>query len=456
MTVLLLSTRPPRTNKIHLGSTTVPMARCACLMVLFLRSQSLLLLVAAKHPKSHNNNNNNNNYNGNRYESLIQLNPNYVPSRWRPANPNYDYLHRRTNRQQQQTQQLSNNDTHHNNNNNNNGNGDDDDDNTVAAQQNSSNNNDFEDEIYFSYVQSNDNDYTSRRTRRRPQQPPISSASGMASYYNPNQQQQQPQTTLLYSNGNTHDNLLSLMRECAALFPSLALTTTVSLAVFGSWQVPRLKRGVLQKWFVASLPNLQQGRWPSLVLSAASHANVFHIWFNLLALLSFGPAVQQSLQSHSLQKWPLWPLLLGAAVAGSATFLVWTQLIVENSYYGGCMGLSAVTFALMTVHSRMTPQARMRMLVGGVVPIQMTAQILLATLCSTTVVMMMLSLWSSKTKSHNRNPILQWASSSNIAHAAHLGGILFGLVYYEVWQRRYRIGWKLHQFKRHFFCTMNG
>ena len=236
--------------------------------------------------------------------------------------------------------------------------------------------------------------------------------------------------------------LVSLMREGTVLFPSLAATVAACLSVFVSWHIPACSN-LLQQWFVASRHNLAQGRWLSLVLSAFSHSSFTHIALNLVTLLSFGPAVQRSLQSTSLQPWPMWPLLLGSTLSGSITFLALQALSVSDNTltaihrYQGCMGLSAVTCALVAVFCRMNPKAQLRMLLAGLVPVYMTAQVLLVSMLTIS--------------------FLGWLGTQNssrgggVAHAAHLGGLLFGLGYYELWTRRYRLAGKMHQTKQTLF-----
>jgi len=202
--------------------------------------------------------------------------------------------------------------------------------------------------------------------------------------------------------------------------PSLFATTAACLVVFCSWQLVPSSHGILQRHFVTSRSNLRAGRWgwTGTLLSTLSHSSPMHLIFNLMALLTFGPKVQRVLQSsypysHRGQ-WPLWPLLTGAALTGSIAFLI-------TSPGGACMGLSDVTMALLAVYARCFPDRVLGILVAGIVPVRMTAQELLQ-----------LSLvWSAfgTLLAIRHRP-------QRIAHSAHLGGLLFGLGYYEAWRRR--------------------
>ncbi|KAL7576607.1 hypothetical protein ACA910_005547 [Epithemia clementina (nom. ined.)] len=233
-------------------------------------------------------------------------------------------------------------------------------------------------------------------------------------------------------------DLWSLIQQGATLYPSLAATVAACVSVFLAWQTSHTfhqQHRLLRNWFIASRSNVQQGRWPCLMLSAVSHSSVMHLLVNLMTLLSFGPAVQRSLQQqhyHQAQQqypWPIWPLLLGSTLSGSILYLLW-QLATGSSTSAGCMGLSAVTCALVQVFCRMHPDAQLNMLVAGVIPLHMTARVLSRVLWIVAGAGMLLETQDGGTTT---------------AHAAHLGGLAFGWAYHEAWKRRYRWAWKLHQ-----------
>ena len=115
--------------------------------------------------------------------------------------------------------------------------------------------------------------------------------------------------------------------------PSLTVAMVSCIAVFLAWQV-QPRAGILHHWFVLSRANMQHpARWPSLLLSAVSHMDIWHLIMNLYGLWSLGPAVQRSLQQVGQ---PLGPFLGGAAAASSFMFL----LLQRVSGAGGALGLS--------------------------------------------------------------------------------------------------------------------
>jgi membrane associated rhomboid family serine protease len=224
------------------------------------------------------------------------------------------------------------------------------------------------------------------------------------------------QTYAFNNEEETSKSLPSVIRKALMdLPPSLRHTVLSCVAVFILWQIPACK-GTLYHHFVCRFENLRSGRIDSLVLSAISHSGLFHMAFNLLALVSLGPPVKQMLGQ------PMWPLLLGASLSGSITFLLFDK--IRN----GCMGLSGVTLALLSVYARLLPRKSLGILVAGIIPVRLPAMHILQ----------ILLVWS----------FFGSFVQSPVAHAAHLGGLLFGLVYFEAWTRRGKLARYKRQFKR--------
>jgi membrane associated rhomboid family serine protease len=209
---------------------------------------------------------------------------------------------------------------------------------------------------------------------------------------------------------NTHNVKSALTRPRRYLSqlhqtsPSLFFSALSCVVVFLLWQIPSISP-LLQNYFVCSRNNLHSGRFPSIILSAISHTSLIHLAVNLMALLNVGPAVERAL---AMSGWPLWHFLLGAASAGSMLFL-----LVGS---GSCVGLSGVTLALVAMEARIYP-TRILGIVIGIFPVRMRAENLLKTLLA----------WSL---------LGSFSRRSDIAHLVHLGGLLFGMLYYEIWNGR--------------------
>jgi membrane associated rhomboid family serine protease len=86
------------------------------------------------------------------------------------------------------------------------------------------------------------------------------------------------------------------------------------------------------------------------------------------------------------------------------------------------MGLSDVTMALLAVYARIFPRQNLGIFLAGVIPVRMPASRLLNVVAAWSCAGCLLSRVR--------------APATNVGHAAHLGGIVFGLAYYEAWIRR--------------------
>ena len=166
----------------------------------------------------------------------------------------------------------------------------------------------------------------------------------------------------------------------------------------------------MQKHFVCSAYNIKRGRFHTILTSAISHVSLMHLLINSYALVNFGPQVRQSIASFGL---PLWPFALGAALTGSLSYLFLTR---DGR---GCLGLSAVTVAMMSFFARTYPSAQLGFIVGFI-PIRLPAEYALYAIG-------IVSLFGSLVR----------GLRDNVAHSAHLGGLVFGVAYFELLIRGY-------------------
>jgi membrane associated rhomboid family serine protease len=246
-------------------------------------------------------------------------------------------------------------------------------------------------------------------------------------------QQQPPRRSYLSANPNRPTSFDSVTSSIQGYFlhlyassPAVAQTLVTCLGTFLLWQISACQP-ILQDYFVCSRRNFMAGRWSALLLSSISHAGLFHLAFNLMTLVSFGIPVQQTLQ---MSKWPVWPLLLGGALAGSFSYLL------LESGGGGCIGLSAVTLSLLAVQAQLYPKNVMAFRLMGVIPVRIQAEKALQ-------VLLVWSLFGSFWKRGGRS-----GGGVPIAHSAHLGGLLFGIAYHAAWVRQRDVGRLLHRAER--------
>mmetsp|Transcript_32756 Transcript_32756/g.72231 ORF Transcript_32756/g.72231 Transcript_32756/m.72231 type:complete len:361 (-) Transcript_32756:482-1564(-) len=193
------------------------------------------------------------------------------------------------------------------------------------------------------------------------------------------------------------------------LSPTLFYGTISIASTFVLWQIPSLA-GMMQRHFVCSQYNLRRKRYHTILTSAISHVSLMHLLINSYALLTFGPIVRDSIASFGL---PLWPFALGSALAGSLFYLLLTR---DGR---GCLGASAVTVAMMAFYARTYPSAQLGFVVGFI-PIRLPAEYALFAMAA-------VSLFGSLVR----------GLRDNVAHSGHLGGLVFGVVYFELLIRGY-------------------
>lgn len=193
--------------------------------------------------------------------------------------------------------------------------------------------------------------------------------------------------------------------------PDLFAVSVACLFIFLLWQIPAC-RGFLERHFVC-----QRARpSPGLLLSNISHIHLLHLALNLNGLLVLGPPVQRVLSHYSPNYHVnLWLLMIGAALSSSATFLALDR---DGK---GAIGLSGVTMALLAVYAKMFPKSRLEVQLVGIIPVGVLPAYRL---------LHVVLLWSflGSVDALSQRPQL-------ISHAGHLGGLLFGMLFYELWSR---------------------
>jgi len=152
----------------------------------------------------------------------------------------------------------------------------------------------------------------------------------------------------------------------------------------------------------AFIPVLALYRPWTLVTYAFLHANLAHIFFNMLMLFFFGPRLEERLGSRTF----LWFYVL-CGVGGAL-------LSFAFSPTAAVVGASGAIFGVVVGFARYWP--REEIYIWGVLPIQarMLALFMVAS-----------SLFAGFT-----------GAQDGIAHFAHLGGLVTGWVFLRAWERR--------------------
>jgi len=194
--------------------------------------------------------------------------------------------------------------------------------------------------------------------------------------------------------------------------PTLFYGTTTSLLFFILWQFQSTSHAagkLLRNHFVCSRYNvLRKKRFHAAILSAFSHASLQHLAVNLYAFSTFGRSVKQTLANQGVE---LWPFVFSASIFASLAFLA-----MDRGGGGSCIGLSGVTLALLAFDSLVYPSKELRMIVSFV-PIQLPAYYLYLGLVGISIAGILGLI------------------GGNVAHSTHLGGLLFGTLFFESFKR---------------------
>mmetsp|Transcript_12188 Transcript_12188/g.25697 ORF Transcript_12188/g.25697 Transcript_12188/m.25697 type:complete len:372 (+) Transcript_12188:113-1228(+) len=239
-----------------------------------------------------------------------------------------------------------------------------------------------------------------------------------------------PPITTLLSNYSTN---------LKAFSPTIFYTTASSILLFLLWNLfppqSTFSKRILQTHFVCSHHNIfTKHRWDAAVLSALSHTSFRHLMVNLYGFLTFGPSVKRILDGGNLG---LWAFVALSALFGSLSFLLLDRYTHGGA--GSCIGLSGVTLALLAFDSLVYPSKELRLFVSFI-PVQLPAYYLLMGLVG----------WSVLGVLGMMN-----GGGGNVAHSTHLGGLVFGAVFYEAFSRGYVRIWK-YRLRKFYFRSKRG
>lgn len=172
----------------------------------------------------------------------------------------------------------------------------------------------------------------------------------------------------------------------------------INLGVFGLWRLPQL-RGILERYMLLHKTNVYS-KW-SLIGSAFSHQEFWHLAMNMLALWSFGTSLSQIIGAGNF-----FSLYMNSAIAGSL-FSLWYPRLARMAIFGPSLGASGALFGVFGAFAYLFPHAKILLFVF---PIPGGAWVALAGS----------AIWNAA------GCILRWGSFD---YAAHLGGTAMGLFY---------------------------
>lgn len=199
-----------------------------------------------------------------------------------------------------------------------------------------------------------------------------------------------------------------------------AVVFLVECAVYG--YPLRFPVNPADSYFALSVEGLEHGYVWQLLTYQFMHAGVLHILLNGWVIYVFGQALEQTLGGKKF----LTLFLAGGVVGGLCQALA---ALLWPGYFGGpVVGASAGAFGLVAAYAVLFPERELTLLLFFIIPLRLTARMLLVF----SAVLAVLGL--------------AWGvmfQGNHIAHAAHLGGMLTGVIFIRLfvqgrgWQWRF-------------------
>ncbi|HXR04315.1 MAG TPA: rhomboid family intramembrane serine protease [Verrucomicrobiae bacterium] len=173
----------------------------------------------------------------------------------------------------------------------------------------------------------------------------------------------------------------------------------------------------IDSYFALSVEGLEHGCVWQLLTYQFMHAGVLHILFNGWAIYVFGHAIEETIGGKKF----LTLFLTGGVIGGlfqALAALLWPE------YFGGpVVGASAGAFGLVAAYAMLFPERELMLLLFFIIPIRLTAKMLLIF----SAVLALLGLVF---------------PANHIANAAHLGGMLTGVIFIRQFVQGRWLPWK--------------
>ena len=170
----------------------------------------------------------------------------------------------------------------------------------------------------------------------------------------------------------------------------------------------------LEHYFGLSLSGLQAGFLWQLLTFQFLHGGIFHLLLNCWGIYVFGHAVEEISGRKQMLKLYLLSGVVGGGlhVLGSMFFPAHFGVITAYGFtqYTPVVGAFAGLFGLMAAFATMYPEHDLKVLLLFVYPVTVSARVLVGVCAGISVLGLLLT-------------------RSNVAHGAHLGGMLAGYAY---------------------------
>ncbi len=188
--------------------------------------------------------------------------------------------------------------------------------------------------------------------------------------------------------------------------PAVKTMLAINVAVFVAWLASgssaALRRFMVLN-FLVSPAHLAQGRVWTLLTSVFSHAELWHLVFNMVVLVSFGQVLEWIMGTRRFVLF-----YLAAGIFSSLSHCLTSALILGQPNISA-LGASGALSAVLIVFALRFP--REKILIFGIIPIPAMVGAL---------AFVALDVWGLTAQAHG--------GGLPIGHGAHLGGALFGLL----------------------------
>jgi membrane associated rhomboid family serine protease len=176
------------------------------------------------------------------------------------------------------------------------------------------------------------------------------------------------------------------------------------------------------QYFALSVEGLKHGFVWQLLTYQFMHAGLLHLLLNSWAIYVFGRAIEETVGRGKFLS-----LFLTSGVVGGI-FQVLAALLWPGLFGGPVVGASAGAFGLVAAFAVLFPERELTLLLFFIIPIRLSAKMLLIVSLTLAVVGIVFS---------------ESIFGGNVANAAHLGGMLAGMVFVRRFARDH--GWELEQ-----------
>lgn len=167
----------------------------------------------------------------------------------------------------------------------------------------------------------------------------------------------------------------------------------------------------LERYFGLSLAGLKEGYLWQLLTYQFLHGGILHLLLNCWGIYIFGHVIEETLGRKRMLTVYLLSGVAGGAlhVAGSLLFPshFGVTTLFGLTHYTPVVGASAGLFGLMAAFATLYPEEDLKILLLFVFPVTVSARVLLGVCAAMSVLGMLMT-------------------RSNVAHGAHLGGMLAG------------------------------